>query len=147
MKPRQAVSGHSNIAVPLVFELDPREQGKEPLERSTPPLGMNELTWAAKRAHAPEDQPTLLIKAEGAEDHLGIPNALSLGQDRPPQMVAERLGREIEVGQKHKLGADLRPDVDRVGVRGNDHPLRPYGSAAGAHQPRAVLLLGVDHRV
>src|SRR5215207_8216773 len=94
MKLRQAVPSHSNPAVPLVFELDPGELGKEPLERSTAPLWMNDTAQPSKRADAAEDQPTPLIQAQGAEDLLCIPNALPLGKDRPAQMVPEWLSRE-----------------------------------------------------
>src|SRR3954470_6597818 len=97
-------------------------------------------------ADAPENQATLLIQSKGAENLLRIPNTLSLRKNRAPQSVRERLGREIEVGKQHELGADLRPDVDRVCVRGDDHPLRPGGSGAGLHEPRAISLLYVDRR-
>ena len=73
-----------------------RRAGETASGPATAPLWMNEAARASERADAPEDQPTLLIKAQGAEDLLCIPNALPLGKNRPPQPIPERLGREMK---------------------------------------------------
>src|SRR4051794_5218053 len=70
MELRQPVRGQSDVAVPLVLELDAGELRKQPSQCSTAPVPMDEGAQVSEGADAPENQATLLIQSKGAENLL-----------------------------------------------------------------------------
>ncbi len=145
MEAGQAVLGHADLAVPFVLESDAGELGKQAGEGAPAPILVNGAARTAKRADAAEDQPPGRVEAEGTQDLPRVPHALAAGQDGAPKIVAERRGREIEIGQVDEFGAEFGPERLGIGVGGHDDGRRPDAAARGADPPGAALVLGRRH--
>src|ERR1700733_4521196 len=98
MEARQRVSGHAHHSIPLRLELDLADLRKRLLERALGPGAMDLETGETQRADAAEEKPSGLIETERVHDHPRVPAALASRQDRSPELGAQRLCGEVEIG-------------------------------------------------
>src|SRR5260221_14527570 len=101
---------------------------------------MDDLATIAQCTDAAEYQSALAVEAEGTQYLLGIPAAFAARQNGFPEIVAERPGREIEIGKMHLLLADRGPWTFGIGIgRGHD-PVGLNRAFGSVYQPFPVAL-------
>src|SRR5579862_8786168 len=89
----------ADLPVPFVFEGNLAELREERAHMSPGPGAVNHGPCPPKCPDASHDEAAFLVQSEMAENNPVVPGALSLGEDRSPDVVAERSGSDAEIRQ------------------------------------------------